>query len=58
MMTLSAGVLTLTLFSLWGVVTRTGASVPVQLLPFITYYEAYLEPYSDLTQKLRGVSIQ
>ena len=27
-----------------------------QLLPFINYYEVYLEPYSGLLHKLRGVS--
>ncbi|KAF0312454.1 hypothetical protein FJT64_016778 [Amphibalanus amphitrite] len=42
--------------ALVALVTPGGASVPVQLLPFINYYEVYLEPYSGLTQKLRGVS--
>ncbi|KAF0310211.1 hypothetical protein FJT64_018745 [Amphibalanus amphitrite] len=40
--------------ALVALVTPGGASVPVQLLPFINYYEVYLEPYSGLTQKLRG----
>ena len=38
-------------------VTQALASVPVQLLPFINYYEVYLEPYTGLMTKLRGVSI-
>ena len=49
-------VATLALLGLCCLLTRSRASVPVQLLPFINYYEVYLEPYSDLTHKLRGVS--
>ena len=53
----AGGVVTLTLLGLCGLCAPARAGVPVNLLPFINYYEVYLEPYSSLTQKLRGVSI-
>ena len=52
----AGGAVPLTLLGLCGLWAVARANVPVHLLPFINYYEVYLEPYSSLTQKLRGVS--